>query len=269
MEKLDHSQHADPSEYAIQARPEAGEGDIEAIGLRFRNPLGLAAGVDQDGSRLAESAACGFGFLEIGTIRPDAMPAEAMLRAADRIVAFRREVPGVPVGVSLGSSAAGLDRQTLLDLAQSLRAFWPVADYLVLNLSSERREDRRGIPTAMIERFLASLAKVAAGIAEESGRDVPLLPKLSLATDTAWLPAVRGADRLAGMIGVAEDVASMAEAAAAIAPKPLISIGGITTAAEAAHRLAAGARLVQIHRAFTRDGAAAVRAILQPPGFRP
>ncbi|NBO87875.1 MAG: quinone-dependent dihydroorotate dehydrogenase, partial [Burkholderiaceae bacterium] len=47
---------------------------IELCGLRFRNPVGLAAGLDKDGKHIDALASLGFGFLEIGTVTPLPQP---------------------------------------------------------------------------------------------------------------------------------------------------------------------------------------------------
>src|SRR3954452_5160319 len=53
---------------------------IEAFGLRFENPVGLAAGLDKNGAYIDALAALGFGFVEIGTVAPRAQAGHAKPR---------------------------------------------------------------------------------------------------------------------------------------------------------------------------------------------
>ena len=46
----------------------------ELFGLKFKNPVGLAAGFDKNGKYIKELANLGFGFIEIGTVTPKAQP---------------------------------------------------------------------------------------------------------------------------------------------------------------------------------------------------
>src|SRR5512137_915025 len=59
-----------PSRWLLQAMYAAPEKPVEAFGLKFKNPIGLAAGYDKDGVAVNGLAALGFGHLEIGTVTP-------------------------------------------------------------------------------------------------------------------------------------------------------------------------------------------------------
>jgi len=54
--------------YKTESRP------VQAFGLTFRNPIGLAAGYDKDGLAIRGLAALGFGHIEIGTVTPEPQP---------------------------------------------------------------------------------------------------------------------------------------------------------------------------------------------------
>ena len=47
---------------------------VKVMGIEFMNPVGLAAGLDKNGEHIDALAACGFGFVEIGTVTPRAQP---------------------------------------------------------------------------------------------------------------------------------------------------------------------------------------------------
>jgi dihydroorotate dehydrogenase len=126
---------------------------VEVLGLRFPNPLGLAAGFDKNAEVPGAMLKLGFGFVEVGTLtpRPQAGAARPRLfrlnedgavinrfgfnnqgfeRARARL---ERRPPGV-VGVNLGANKDAADR--VADYVLGVRIFAPLADYLTLNVSS-------------------------------------------------------------------------------------------------------------------------------------
>ena len=300
---------------------------VEALGLRFESPLGVAAGVDKDASWFGGLGALGFGAVEIGTVTPLAQEGNPRPRVrrltADRAlqnsmgfpnpgadaVAARLEhrrgptVVGVNVGRSKGATteqAAGDYRATVLRLA-------PLADYLVLNVSSPNTpglrdlqavEPLRGI-VAAVREALAELSierpvlvKIAPDLADE---DVDAIADLALelaldgivATNTtlartglctAGVPAaggVSGAPLKARSLEVLRRLHARAGDRLV-----LVSAGGIETADDVWERLQAGATLVQVYTAFVyggpgwprkvnRDLARRLRAGTPPAGVEP
>jgi dihydroorotate dehydrogenase len=131
------------------------------FGLRFPNPIGLAAGFDKNGVALPALAAMGFGFVEIGTVtgKPQSgNPRPRMFRYSEEralvnrlgfnndgadLVANRlrrlREAnrwPAIPVGINIGKSKDVSLDQAPADYLHSFRRLQPFADYVVLNVSS-------------------------------------------------------------------------------------------------------------------------------------
>jgi dihydroorotate dehydrogenase len=145
---------ADGRAGAWSARP------VEHMGLRFRNPVGLAAGFDKDGEAIAGWGALGFGFAEVGTVTPVAQPGTARPRVwrlpddgalvnrmgfnnhgaaalADRVARARPWLPrDFVVGVSIGRGSGTGDEAAEGDYLAAARAVAPVADYLAINVSS-------------------------------------------------------------------------------------------------------------------------------------
>ncbi len=131
------------------------------FGVRFPNPVGLAAGFDKDGVALAAWQALGFGFVEVGTLTAQPQPGNPPPRmfrvpeqralinrlgfnnggadaAAARFTAFRaaRRWPSVPVGINIGKSKATPLEQATADYVRSLEKLHAFGDYFVLNVSS-------------------------------------------------------------------------------------------------------------------------------------
>ena len=131
------------------------------FGLRFPNPVGLAAGFDKDGVALAAWPSLGFGFVEVGTLTAHAQPGNPRPRlfrvpasgalinrlgfnnggadaAAARFAATRAagRWPSIPVGLNLGKSKATPLERATEDYVESLGKLHAHGDYFVLNVSS-------------------------------------------------------------------------------------------------------------------------------------
>ncbi|MBM2623730.1 quinone-dependent dihydroorotate dehydrogenase [Actinoplanes sp. LDG1-06] len=130
---------------------------VEAFGVRFPNPVGLAAGMDKNGVALPAWPALGFGFVEVGTVTAHAQPgndkprlfrlrdSEAIINrmgfnnagAAALAERLRALGPiGVPLGVSLGKSKVTPLGEAVEDYLTSYRLLHPYADYIAVNVSS-------------------------------------------------------------------------------------------------------------------------------------
>ena len=185
---------------------------VDALGLRFPSPLGVAAGVDKDASWFEGLGALGFGSVEVGTVTPLAQegnprPRVSRLTAdralqnsmgfpnpgADAVAArlARRRGPTV-VGVNVGRSKGATAEQAAGDYRATVLRLAPVADYLVLNVSSPNTpglrdlqavEPLRGIVAAVREALgeldleRPVLVKIAPDLADE---DVDAIAELAL-----------------------------------------------------------------------------------------
>ena len=170
------------------------------FGVRFPNPVGLAAGMDKDGLALPAWPALGFGFVEVGTVTRLAQPgnprprlfhlpgSEAVINrmgfnnsGADALAARLAAdgKPDVPLGVSIGKSkAAGLD-EAVADYRHSLRALHPYADYFAVNVSSPNTPGLRTLQDrAALDELLAELRSLSQTLAGEAPA-TPLLVKVA------------------------------------------------------------------------------------------
>ncbi len=91
---------------------------------------------------------------------------------------------------------------------------------------------------------------------------MPLAVKLPLGAGSPLECERLRAAGLDGVVGVGADRTIIEEVALSLAPVPLISVGGVRSAADIAARLARGAALVQVHRAFTQGGPLSPRRLL-------
>ncbi len=175
----------------------------EVFGLRFPNPIGLAAGFDKNGVAVPALAALGFGFIEIGTVtrypqpgnphpRLFRVPSDAALlnrmgfnnhgaeEVAARLARMSRSL--VPLGISLGKSKVTPLDDALDDYRGSLDLLYPYGDYFAVNVSSPNTPGLRALQerdrlAALLDALVAQLATRA--IAEGRTRPKPLLVKLA------------------------------------------------------------------------------------------
>jgi dihydroorotate dehydrogenase len=167
------------------------------FGVRFPNPVGLAAGMDKNGVALPGWAALGFGHVEVGTVTWHPQPGNPRPRLyrlpdsgalinrmgfnnlgaqalADRLRASRPL--SVPLGVSIGKSKVTPVADAVADYRRSLRALYPYADYFAVNVSSPNTPGLRGLQErALLDDLLAGLAAESA----ELGAGKPILVKIA------------------------------------------------------------------------------------------
>ncbi|WP_300798850.1 quinone-dependent dihydroorotate dehydrogenase [uncultured Alistipes sp.] len=129
----------------------------EVFGIRFRNPVGLAAGFDSNGEIIRECSALGFGFVEVGTVtpRPQAgnprprifrLPKDRAIihriglanRGLERMIQhLRRPHKGVIVGCNIGKNTATPPESAPADYLKLFRNLYQYADYFTVNISCD------------------------------------------------------------------------------------------------------------------------------------
>ncbi|MDI3340248.1 MAG: quinone-dependent dihydroorotate dehydrogenase [Sphaerobacter sp.] len=190
---------------------------VQRFGLRFPNPLGVAAGLDKDAEAVAALLALGFGAVEVGTVTPRPQPGNPRPRlwrlpqdralinalgfpsagaAAVRARLVGRRSPGI-VGINLGKNRDTPPERAADDYVAVLNALWDVADYLVINVSSPNTPGLRALQQrAALVEILRAVADANARAAHlHAGRPRPVLVKLAPDLDDAALD-----DALAGAI---------------------------------------------------------------------
>ncbi|WP_062303683.1 quinone-dependent dihydroorotate dehydrogenase [Demequina subtropica] len=186
----------------LVARPHRA-GAVEALGLTFPAPVGLAAGMDKDAEAVAGLAAAGFGFVEVGTVTPKGQPGNEKPRSwrekdvsglrnrmgfnnegadamAARLAALRATAAGrrIVLGVNLGKNKATAPEDAAGDYAYSARLLAPYASYLVVNVSSPNTPGLRDLQSVETLRPILAATRAAADEAVPE-RTVPLLVKIA------------------------------------------------------------------------------------------
>jgi len=144
------------------------------FGLDFRNPIGLAAGLDKNGVALPAWAALGFGFVEIGTITAKAQPgnpkprifrfpdqqalinrlgfnndgADAIASRLRKLIHTGRWPSSCRVGINIGKSMSTPITEASADYLYSFQLLKEFADYIVLNVSSPNTPGLRDLQGA-------------------------------------------------------------------------------------------------------------------------
>ncbi|MDB4905000.1 MAG: pyrD [Mucilaginibacter sp.] len=144
----------------------------EVFGLKFDNPVGLAAGFDKNGELMGEMANMGFGFVEVGTVTPLPQPGNPKPRmfrlpddnglinrmgfnnlgvdvVAERIETFRRKAKGTQkrliIGGNIGKNKNTVNENAVRDYVKCFDRLFDVVDYFVVNVSSPNTPGLRAL----------------------------------------------------------------------------------------------------------------------------
>jgi dihydroorotate dehydrogenase len=196
---------------------------VQAIGLRFAHPVGLAAGFDKNGDYLDALGALGFSHIEVGTVTPRPQPgnprprlfrvrgARALInrmgfnnRGADYVAArlAASTYHGVR-GISIGKNATTPLESAGDDYLLCLRTLYPVADYFAINVSSPNTQGLRTLQRSdALAGIIEPLQEERERLAARHGKRVPLLIKISPDLDDAQLQSMAASLRSHALDGV-------------------------------------------------------------------
>lgn len=136
----------------------------EVFGIKFKNPVGLAAGFDKDARFYKELSKFGFGFIEIGTITPRPQPGNEKKRlfrllgdsaiinrmgfnndGVEAAVRRLKKNNGVLVGGNIGKNKITPNEKAQDDYLLCFDALYPYVDYFVVNVSSPNTPNLRAL----------------------------------------------------------------------------------------------------------------------------
>ena len=287
---------------------------VEAFSLVFPNCIGLAAGYDKDGCGWRGLSLLGFGHIELGTVTPrpqSGNPRPRVFRLIEeRAMINRMGFPGsgadhlagrmahkptsdLILGVNLGKNMDTPLEDAISDYLDLLRVFAPLADYLVINVSSpntvglrqlqafnalspllSQLDRERRLEEARLSRRVPILVKLAPDLTEkelDQALQVILETRMDgvVATNTTIdRTGLRShsADERGGLSGapLKQKSTQMIRGIYKFTDGklPIIGSGGVMSASDAREKLDAGAILVQVYTGLVYSGPGLVKEIL-------
>jgi len=173
---------------------------INVMGINFPNRVGLAAGLDKDGEYFQALSACGFGFVEIGTVTPLAQSgnekprlfrlvgAEAIInrmgfnnKGVDNLLGNvkRSGFKGV-LGINIGKNKNTAEENTIEDYLICLEKVYSHADYITINISSPNTPGLRDLQFGdTLRNLLRDLKFKQRALTQQQDRYVPLVVKVA------------------------------------------------------------------------------------------
>ena len=201
LSKLDHAAAFGLTRLVSRRIPDL---PVQAMGLSFRNPVGLAAGMDKNAAHIDALGTFGFGHIEAGTVTPlpqpgnpkprlfRLVPAQGLINrmgfnndGVERFVANVRaqrrfRAAGGVLGLNIGKNASTPIERAVDDYVAGLRAVYLDADYVAVNISSPNTKDLRALQGEReLVGLLQALADTRHRLEDEHGRRVPLAVKIA------------------------------------------------------------------------------------------
>lgn len=173
---------------------------VEVMGLKFPNPVGLAAGLDKNGECIRAFAAMGFGFVEIGTVTPRPQPgndkprifrleqANAIInrmgfnnKGVDYLVdqVLQANFNGI-LGINIGKNKDTPEENAKDDYLICMRKVYQHASYITINISSPNTPGLRSLQYGeALDELLSALKQEQKVLAERHSKYVPLAVKIA------------------------------------------------------------------------------------------
>ncbi|MFN0117011.1 MAG: quinone-dependent dihydroorotate dehydrogenase [Elusimicrobiota bacterium] len=289
----------------------------EVLGIEFPNPVGLGAGFDKKAELLSILPTFGFGFIEVGTITP--LPQEGQEKprlfrfpqhsalvnrmgfnnpgmnvALDNIKKDKKKLK-IPLGINIGKGKMTPLNEAFQDYGTAFEKLSPLADYVVINVSSPNTPNLRALQQIEpLRNIIEGIRKLDPHpdplLFKERGKMKPLFIKISPDGDDALIEAIvalaiefscgiiatnttidksslgnRGMELEGGLSGapLKEKSNATLKKIAKLAQKkiPIIGVGGIFSAEDAYQKIKYGSSLVQIYSGWVYEGPSLVATI--------
>lgn len=299
----------------------AADKPVEVFGIKFRNPVGLAAGYDKDALGWRGLTCLGFGHIEVGTVTllPQVgNPKPRLFRLVDQKALINRmgfpgkgaefaahhlhgkRLSGVVLGVNIGKNKDTPNEEAARDYLALQEIFYPLADYLAINVSSPNTLGLRRLQARdLLEGLLGKLQQDRRQKIQSGSPHVPILVKLAPDLGQTELEDALAAITNAGMDGVIvsnttinrdglelgdDDHPAIARQTGGLSGAPLrqrstamirdvqrltegklpiVGVGGIMNSDGAREKLEAGASLVQVYSGMIYAGPGLVKQIVK------
>ena len=199
---------------------------VEIAGLKFRNRIGMAAGLDKNGRCIDGLGAMGFGFVEVGTVTPKPQPgnpkprmfrlpqANALINRLgfnnDGLDAFVSNVrrarfrqQGGILGLNIGKNASTPIENAVDDYLIGLEGVYPWADYVTVNISSPNTQNLRSLQSdEALDKLLGALQTRRQALMARDKRHVPMFVKIAPDLDETQVGVIAATLQNNGIDGV-------------------------------------------------------------------
>lgn len=276
----------------------------------FPNPLGTAGGIDKNALNIKHWQKLGAGFCEIGTVTPEpqtanpgkildrhlkhyslwnnmGFPNKGLSFVREKLTEIKASKIATPLFINIGKNRNTSIEQALEDYKKCIVGFYEFADIFVINISSPNTKNLRSLSNEQtLPGFLKSLKQTSQVLYEETGRQTPMLLKLSPdETDQDFLRIIDQSLE-AGIDGWCISNSSSQRSIKGLFPehggvsgrlvkkqslyflkllkshldkkniedKLIVSCGGVFNAEDILNRLQAGAHLIQVYSALVFKG---------------
>ncbi len=187
--------------YGVQETPEL---SMDLWGIRFPNPIGLAAGLDKNGQAVRAFSSIGFGFIEVGTVTPKSQPGNELPRCyrlpqdealinrmgfnnlgadylADQLAHIKKlKKQQIPIAVNIGKNKLTSNETAMNDYMECIRILYPYADFFVVNISSPNTPDLRKLQHGdELRKLLEAVTQEMDVQKEKYQRQLPILVKIA------------------------------------------------------------------------------------------
>ncbi|EHK8985356.1 quinone-dependent dihydroorotate dehydrogenase [Vibrio vulnificus] len=173
---------------------------VECMGLTFRNPVGLAAGLDKNGECIEAFDAMGFGFVEVGTVTPRAQSgndkprlfrlvgAEGIINrmgfnnlGVDNLIEnVKKAKYSCVLGINIGKNKDTPIEKGAEDYLICMEKVYEYAGYIAVNISSPNTPGLRTLQYGeVLDELLVELKRKQAELEEKHGKYVPLALKIA------------------------------------------------------------------------------------------
>ncbi|MCF6189916.1 MAG: quinone-dependent dihydroorotate dehydrogenase [Cocleimonas sp.] len=184
-------------------KPQSTQKEVEVMGIKFPNKIGLAAGLDKNGEYIQSLSNLGFGFIEIGTVTPRPQPgnpaprlfrlpkANAIINRmgfnnkgvdylTDQVVKARKAGFEGVIGINIGKNFDTAVEDATEDYLKGLRAAYVHADYITINISSPNTPGLRTLQYGEeLDQLLSAIKAEQINLQTSHDKYVPIAVKVA------------------------------------------------------------------------------------------
>jgi dihydroorotate dehydrogenase len=196
---------------------------VELFGVKFANPVGLAAGFDKNADAVEGLAKLGFGFIEVGTVTPKPQagnPKPCLFRLPKNqaiinrmgfnnkgveylVNNLKKYRPDCVIGINIGKNKITPNESAADDYLFCFEQVQQLADYVTINISSPNTVDLRQLQVGdSLSKLLATLKITQLNSQKESGKYTPIVVKIAPDQDIQATSIMAKTIKKSGMDGI-------------------------------------------------------------------